>query len=360
MLEYIKLFRRRLNVMNNEPSVLASWVLAIYRTIESYGVDPAPLLVEAGIDPNLLRQHEARIPSRKSNTLWRLGTKHCQDDLLGLRAPEYITSNSLYALDAAVQYASTLKEMIEILCKFSKVATTAVSLQLQVEDKLGKLEFRGISHVPLCDQAVDAFMYTITKTINAVLQRIIGKTDTFFVRFDVTRSVPSDLNRYVRFFGCPVNFGSKKNCIYFNSDLLDIPAPDANPSLSLMTEEVLSSYLSRIEHQDIEMRSRAIIHDLMRTQQLSKTNLASRMNMSERNLTRKLGDAEITFSHLVNSIRQEKAISLLKQSHIPIGEIAFNLGFEDVSSFIRYFRKWTGMTPGGFRSRREESKTKSN
>jgi len=44
-----------------------------------------------------------------------------------------------------------------------------------------------------------------------------------------------------------------------------------------------------------------------------------------------------------------EAKSLLRQTSMTILEIAFWLGFEDSSYFIKAFKKWEGMTPLAFR-----------
>jgi AraC family transcriptional regulator len=48
--------------------------------------------------------------------------------------------------------------------------------------------------------------------------------------------------------------------------------------------------------------------------------------------------------------RMEKARQLLKESELPVNEIALNTGFIDQSSFIRQFRKLNGITPGDYRT----------
>lgn len=331
-----------------ESSVLASWVLAIYRTIQSYGVDPDPLLKSGGIDKTLLSQHQARIPSERSNELWRLAVEETKDPLIGARVHEYITINSLYAVDAAVQASATLREMLRCCCRFSQIVTTAVVLGVEAQGERTELHFADIGNIPLCDQAVDAFMFIIFRTLQPILQ-VVDSPDPRYLEVDVTRPKLNDATLYEETFNCVINYGCKRNRILLNSSLLDIPLPGANPAFTSFSEEMLVSYLSRIQNQDIEMKVRGAIMDLMSTQSLSKEKVASRMNTSVRNLTRKLNEVDLTFNQLVDSIRQEKAISLTKQVDINLTDISFRLGFIDVNSFIRSFRRWTGMTPGQYR-----------
>jgi AraC-like DNA-binding protein len=39
----------------------------------------------------------------------------------------------------------------------------------------------------------------------------------------------------------------------------------------------------------------------------------------------------------------------IRQQRLPIGEVAFLLGYSEVSAFHRAFRRWTGMSTTQFR-----------
>lgn len=337
-----------MNNKNIESSVLASWVLAIYRTIQSYGIDPDPLLSEAGIDKALLSQHQARIPSIRSNEFWRLAVENTNDPLIGARVHEYITINSLYAVNAMVQASSTPREMLRNTCRFSQIVTTAVALKLYEEGDRAEWQFEEHGDIPLCDQAVDAYMFIIFWTLQPILQ-LIESSEQFFLEIDVTRPAIDGATLYEETFNCAVNYGCKQNLLRINSSMLDTPLPGANPAFTNSSEQMLVNHLNQVQNQDIEMQVRGAIMDLMSTQNLSKEKVATRMNTSVRNLTRKLSEVDLTFNQLIDSIRQEKAISLIKQVDLNLTDISFQLGFIDVNSFIRSFRRWTGMTPGEYR-----------
>ncbi|MEM6380807.1 MAG: helix-turn-helix domain-containing protein, partial [Bacteroidota bacterium] len=46
-----------------------------------------------------------------------------------------------------------------------------------------------------------------------------------------------------------------------------------------------------------------------------------------------------------------KAKTLLKQSNNPIATIAYELGFEDASNFVKYFKGQVGITPSAYRKK---------
>jgi AraC family transcriptional regulator of arabinose operon/AraC family transcriptional regulator len=57
----------------------------------------------------------------------------------------------------------------------------------------------------------------------------------------------------------------------------------------------------------------------------------------------------ITPLQYVNSQRIERARNLLRDTELPVSQVAYRLGFGDVVYFNRLFRKVSGMTPGRFR-----------
>ena len=46
---------------------------------------------------------------------------------------------------------------------------------------------------------------------------------------------------------------------------------------------------------------------------------------------------------------------LLADFNLPVSAVAERSGIEDASYFTRFFRKWTGMTPTGYRNSIEKS-----
>ena len=331
-----------------DTTVLASWVLAIYRTIQSYGIDPDPLLRKAGIDKALFNQHQARISSAKTNDLWELAMEATKDLLIDIRVPEYMIANSVYAIDLAAQAMPTLRELMRFCCRFSRIVTTAVELRFVDGKKYCQLELVQVGDVPQIAPSVDAYVTVMSTIIKPVLL-VINAPEPFFYDINVTRPRPNDVKSYEENLPCSVNYNCDKTFAVFNSKLLDVEIPGSNPEFTRLSEDMMVKYLSGIQNHDIEMNVRSVIMELMSEHNLNKVNVADRLNMSVRTLTGKLSEVNLTFSQLLDSIRQEKAISLIKQPNVSFGEISYQLGFLEANSFTRAFRKWTGLTPGQYR-----------
>jgi transcriptional regulator GlxA family with amidase domain len=66
------------------------------------------------------------------------------------------------------------------------------------------------------------------------------------------------------------------------------------------------------------------------------------------NLCRKLKGK--SFIEYVNTIRVQKAKELLVNTDMPVSAVAFEVGFEEISTFYRAFRKYYRRPPLSFRS----------
>jgi TolB-like protein/AraC-like DNA-binding protein/tetratricopeptide (TPR) repeat protein len=75
--------------------------------------------------------------------------------------------------------------------------------------------------------------------------------------------------------------------------------------------------------------------------------LADALNMSRSNLLRRVKKAtNLSVSQLINQIRLERAMELLRNSTLNVSEISHQVGFNSLSYFIKCFREHYGYPPG--------------
>ncbi|MDT8427790.1 MAG: helix-turn-helix domain-containing protein [Pseudomonadales bacterium] len=78
--------------------------------------------------------------------------------------------------------------------------------------------------------------------------------------------------------------------------------------------------------------------------------LSQRFNINLRSFNRRfLAASGITPVHYLQEIRIRQARELLKRSNLSIAEIAFSVGYQDISYFSGLFRKLNGVTPNQYR-----------
>lgn len=153
---------------------------------------------------------------------------------------------------------------------------------------------------------------------------------------------------YERAFGCPVSFGETHYGIDYHAADMARRTNSNNPELKAL----LIGYLDRIvasseiglEHQIV-----ALIRELLPTGGCSLAVIAPYKFISARTLQRRLHAEGLVFERMVDDVRREQAMVLLKNPALPISDVASLLGYVEQSSFSHAFRRWTGMSPRAWR-----------
>ena len=79
--------------------------------------------------------------------------------------------------------------------------------------------------------------------------------------------------------------------------------------------------------------------------------IASNLSISSRTLRRKVLEEGFTFQKVKQLALERRSKYLLEETSLGLAEIAYELGYSEVSGFSRAFRSWTGETPQSFRAR---------
>lgn len=158
------------------------------------------------------------------------------------------------------------------------------------------------------------------------------------------------VDKLEEFLYCPIEFNQEKLSLIFNRSVLDLPVITGNKALYPIFED----YMNEIKQMDIEQSNslsrtirRYLMHNLL-SADLSLKGITERLNMSERNIQRKLKSEGTSYQQILNGLRMELAQKYVREK-IPFTEIAFLLGFESQSAFNKFFHKHFNTTPSQFK-----------
>ncbi len=87
----------------------------------------------------------------------------------------------------------------------------------------------------------------------------------------------------------------------------------------------------------------------------SLQDVADRLFMTTPTLHRRLQQEGTSYQKIKDQCRRDIALRKLADSDITASQLAELLGFSDSSTFHRAFKKWTGVTPHGYRQQGRES-----
>lgn len=97
--------------------------------------------------------------------------------------------------------------------------------------------------------------------------------------------------------------------------------------------------------------ARRAVTELLPSGEVSAEAVARRLGLSKRTLQRRLKEEGTGFQALLDEVREQLALSYLRDRDLSAEEISFLLAFRDPNSFYRAFHAWTGMTPAEARAR---------
>ncbi len=111
--------------------------------------------------------------------------------------------------------------------------------------------------------------------------------------------------------------------------------------------------------EEILSKAKALVEDNMSDANFSVKALCRELGMSNSMLYRKIkGILDINPNEFIRNIRLRKAAQLLEDGNIHISEVAYQVGFNDLSYFGVCFKKQYGMTPSTFQEKQKHGEMK--
>jgi AraC-like DNA-binding protein len=151
--------------------------------------------------------------------------------------------------------------------------------------------------------------------------------------------------------GCEIDFAADDDQIVFPSPIGSLPVTGADEHLNKLllqyADEALGSRVSK--RASIRSQVEDKIAQMLPHAKANASEIARHLGMSRRTLARALSVEGAVFSGVLEALRQALAIRYLGEKELPISEIAWLLGYGEVSSFTHAFARWTGLTPKAFR-----------
>ncbi len=174
-------------------------------------------------------------------------------------------------------------------------------------------------------------------------------------RIEFTFDEPEYSDEFDLMFPCRHKFSQQQNCVTFSSKFLSLPITQDSESLIQFLHNAPESLLTqyRSDESTSALIKRLLIHRngmLVEIENMSFDDVASELNMTTHTIRRRLKEEGNSFQEIKDSIRREQALTLLENNSLSLLSISEKLGFSETAAFNRAFKKWTGLTPGAYRT----------
>ena len=329
-----------------EHHTLASVAMLLAHTLRFYGLDDRAIVRQAGIDPDHYCDPDARLPVDRLQRVWTLAAEASGDPCFGLQYAEYIQPASLHGMGLAWAASDTLLDGVKRLIRYQSAVSTALDIQLVETTDGYRLQFASKATSEPVAAAMDATLAAFMRMCRITTGPTVNPRRVTF-RHDE----PPCSERFQRFFAAPVAFRSPIDSMLFDRTSLESPIPSAHPELARVNDTLVHDYLKRLDRHNLTGRVRTRIIEDLPNGIPRQAQIAQQLNLSLRNLQRKLQDEGTNFKQLTDETRKALAIEYLTTTHKPLTEIGYLLGLTESSNFSRAFRRWTGESPQQYRDK---------
>lgn len=315
----------------------------------SCGMTMTEIEAATGLDARQLGDPDARLSDNIPHELWVALTARADSGVaLGLEAARAISCSALGGLMHGAQFAATLGDALSFISRNRNLL--ADRLQIQLVESHG--ETRIEAHHP--NDAIDQGRVSeVGAGLVARLVREILGVRTPPVRVEFAYNPLGPARAYRAFFRCPVHFDQPRTALVYSSVALAQPIRTAEPTLFEIVERQFALTVRRIEtgqHSPEFIRLREAIAETAVCGDFRTASVVGRARLSLRTAQRVAASNGTTLQSMIAEARRSAAEALLTDRSASVETVASLVGFSDDRAFRRAFKRWTGLSPSGFRA----------
>lgn len=319
--------------------IAVSFVEDALDCLRRQGLETGPVLRAACLPDPVARP----ISIEEYGALWHAMAAASGDEMFGLGARP-MRPGSFTLLCHAILHAGTLERALRRALRFFGVVLDQPQGVLVVQDGEARIEL-GASAGPRAAFVYRAFWLTLHGVICWLVGRRIPIRSV-----DFTCGPPDHSADYRQFFGAPVRFDQQIGRLCFDAAFLSLPTIRSERALRVFLRGAPANLLVRYRH---DAGITAEIRDALRSTAPADWPdfdlLAQQMRIPPATLRRRLRSEGQSYQSLKDEIRRVRAERLLRDTALPVADIATELGYAEPSAFQRAFRKWTAQNPAAFR-----------
>ncbi len=327
-------------------AIIRGSILASFRDVlTARGIDADALLAEAGIARGTLNDPASELPLDSVALLMEKAAERANDPGLGLALAEAYPPGGTGLLGYLVLHARTVREALQSITRYAALLLHPSPVTFREEADAATLSWcfptrRKTRRIQLASFANALLVLR--------LRRIAGR-DWFPLAVEVEHPELCT-PRLHRILGPRVTFNARENSIAIDPATLQRMTDGADPRLYSILQETGEAKLQRLTSRpNLVARTVRAITEVLSTDPPLLEHVADRMRVTPRTLQNRLAQHGTTFERVLSDTRRDLAERYLRDTDLPLTEIAFLLGFSEQSAFTRAARGWFGKPPSQLR-----------
>jgi len=315
--------------------------------LREHGKDLTGLLARAGLAPHDVNDPAVRLEARSQIKLLEQAAEELDDDLLGFHLGRGFDLREIGLVYYVMASSERLDDALRNAERYSLVMNEGVRLHVGQADRSFVIGIEYVNVDRFSDrQQIEFWLVALVRICRQVTDTRLAPRR---IRMRHQRNlVPAE---FKAFYGSEVEFGAGADEIVFSTPVSALPV--------IGRDDYLNNLLQQYAKQALDCRPRpragtrlaveSVLPRLLPHGRAGAASVARELGMSSRTLSRKLRAEGVAFAEILDELRAALAKRYLSDQELPVSEVAWLLGYREVSSFSHAFRRWTGLTPGRFR-----------
>jgi AraC-like DNA-binding protein len=332
----------------NETLIRSQVVPVFLGWLEGTGGDAAALARRWRLPADVTTLREIVVPLRTVHELTDEVARQVRDPNLGLHIGMRLPRGSYGLIEFIGRSAPTVIDACRRFVRYASLLNETHVFAIEESGSVTALIQRSPGQ-PLVGgrHPNEMFVALIVRTVRELTDASGAIRTVMFAH-----PAPADFSEHGAFFRCPVEFGRGENRIEFEPSLLNHAVKGGDEALlSVLDEQAERILRERPTRSDGLARIREQVRIAVKDGQPSLERLADALHASPRTLQRRLAEEGTSFNRVVDQVREELARLYIADPRLTLGEVAYLLGFSEISAFSRAFKRWTGLAPAVFRAR---------
>lgn len=313
------------------------------------GADPTRLLERYRIDEAALADEDALLSLRAVVHLLEASAAETHCDDFGLRMSHRQDISVLGPLAIVMQNAPTVRAAMNDASRYMFVHSPGLVVSLHEVSTLAgpdcaELRFElGLSGQPAQRQTFDLCIGDIHHMI-----QLLGGEQYGLRSVALPHTPLAPVSVYRRFFGAPVLTDQLNGGLHFERSTLDTDLRTVNHSIRRLAMDYLTQQFGS-PAQTLSARVHQALRRTLGTPQNGKAAIAALLGLHPRTLQRHLKQEGNSYEAIRERVLQDAALRYLRETRIPMSQLADLLGFSEQSAMTRSCRRWFGQTPSSIR-----------
>ena len=331
-----------------DPSVLASAATGLVKFIEREKGDVDRIFGHAGISPEMAGSPTLQLSLSSYCRLFEESARLTRNNNFGLWFGNSFEPRDLGLWGYAALSAPTLGAALDTLVDLFPLHQQSSSMGLVASnDGLVRLEYK-IEAPQIVERRQDAEL-SLGMFLNLIREAMGSSWAPEEVHFEHPK--PEGWREHERAFAAPAFFSQPTNAIVFRPQILHHAMPGSDPRL-------MSAMRLCLERLSERNAVRFSVADRVRTAVRARLPegfppieaIAAELRLPLNAIQRELHFDGLSYSTLVETTRRDLALSYVRQRQLSFSEIAFLVGYSELSAFSRAVRRWTGLSPRALRA----------